>query len=154
MRSVSPRLIVLASCVGIYGSIVLGLGRALGETMAIALIISPSLKFWVSILTDSQNSQTIAANLALNFPESNPLQREALIGTGLMLFVISLAVNFVARGILTRTGRGAKRRKASGGTPPVDISITGNPTSDAAVEAIEAAEALSPADRARRDGAS
>lgn len=138
---------------GVVSAILLGLGRALGETMAIALIISPSLKFWVSILTDSQNSQTIAANLALNFPESNPLQRDALIGTGLMLFVISLAVNFVARGVIARTGPGAKRRKAAA-TPSAETSITGNPNVDAAAEAIEAAEALSPADRARRDGAS
>ncbi|MEO6116429.1 MAG: phosphate ABC transporter permease subunit PstC [Pseudolysinimonas sp.] len=137
---------------GVVSAILLGLGRALGETMAIALIISPSLKFWVSILTDSQNSQTIAANLALNFPESNELQRDALIGTGLMLFVISLAVNFFARAILTRTGQGAKRRQAAA-TPAVDTSIAGNPTSDAAVESIVAAETLSPAARARRDGA-
>jgi len=137
---------------GVVSAILLGLGRALGETMAIALIISPSLKVWVSILTDTQNSQTIAANLALNFPESNELQREALIGTGLILFVISLAVNFVARGIITRTGRGATRRKVAA-TPPVDTSIPGNPTSDAAVESIVAVETLSPAARARRDGA-
>ena len=94
---------------GVVSAILLGLGRALGETMAIALIISPSLIFSVKLLTDTQNSQTIAANLALNFPESNDLQRQALIGTGLMLFVISLAVNFVARGIITRTGPGSKR---------------------------------------------
>lgn len=138
---------------GVVSAVLLGLGRALGETMAIALIISPSLKVWVSILTDTQNSQTIAANLANNFPESNELQREALIGTGLMLFVISLAVNFVARAIITRTGRGAKRRKLAAGVPPVDTSIPGDPTTDAAVESIVAVETLSPAARARRDGA-
>jgi len=137
---------------GVVSAILLGLGRALGETMAIALIISPSLKFWVTILTDSQNSQTIAGNLANNFPESNELQRAALIGTGLMLFVISLAVNFTARGIITRTGRGAKKRKLAS-APPVDTSIPSNPTSDAALESIVAVETLSPAARARRDGA-
>jgi phosphate transport system permease protein len=96
---------------GVVSAILLGLGRALGETMAIALIVSPSLIFSVKLLTDSENPQTIAANLALNFPESDTLQRQALIGTGLMLFVISLAVNFIARGIITRTGPGSKRGK-------------------------------------------
>lgn len=103
---------------GVVSAVLLGLGRALGETMAIALIISPSLIFSVKLLTDTGNSQTIAANLALNFPESDQLQRQALIGTGLMLFVISLAVNFIARGIITRTGpnskRGARRIKRLG----------------------------------------
>jgi len=135
---------------GVVSAILLGLGRALGETMAIALIISPSLKVWVTILTDSQNSQTIAANLALNFPESNPLQREALIGTGLMLFVISLAVNFVARGIITRTGPGRKRTPRRSGVvvvqdaSPIVISDT----------ALSATEPGSPADHAAREARS
>jgi phosphate transport system permease protein len=98
---------------GVVSATLLGLGRALGETMAIALIISPSIHWWIQILTESQNSQTIAANIALNFQVSNGLQRDALIGTGLMLFVISLAVNMVARFIIARTGpsAGGKRKK-------------------------------------------
>jgi phosphate transport system permease protein len=95
---------------GIVSATLLGLGRALGETMAIAMIISPSLIFSVHILTDTMNSQTIAANAALNFPESNPLQRDALIATGLALFVISFGVNFVARWIVARTGAGNRRK--------------------------------------------
>ncbi|MEO6532325.1 MAG: phosphate ABC transporter permease subunit PstC [Pseudolysinimonas sp.] len=96
---------------GVVSAVLLGLGRAMGETMAFALIVSPSVIFSLAVLTDTRNSQTIAANLALNFPESSPLQREALIGTGLMLFVISFAVNFLARAAITRTGKGAQRRK-------------------------------------------
>jgi phosphate transport system permease protein len=96
---------------GVVSATLLGLGRALGETMAIALIISPSIQFSLHILTEGQNSQTIAANIALNFQAADGLQREALIGTGLMLFVISLAVNMVARLIVSRTGPGATRRK-------------------------------------------
>jgi phosphate transport system permease protein len=136
---------------GVVSAVLLGLGRALGETMAIALIISPSPKVWLTILTDTQNSQTIAANLALNFPESNPLQREALIGTGLMLFVISLAVNFAARGILTRTGRGASKRKLRRegvvlvpGASPIAVSET----------ALSATEPGSPSDHAAREALS
>jgi phosphate transport system permease protein len=97
---------------GVVSATLLGLGRALGETMAIALIISPSLIFSVRLLTDGQNSQTVAANIALNFPIADTLQRQALIGTGLMLFVISLAVNMVARLIVARTGPDARGRKA------------------------------------------
>jgi len=110
---------------GMISAILLGLGRALGETMAIALIVSPSLIFSLKILTDGRNSQTVAANIALNFPDANDLQRDALIGTGLMLFVISFVVNLVARVIVDRTGPGAKGRKAkrrSAQLPPSDPS--------------------------------
>jgi phosphate transport system permease protein len=110
---------------GVVSATLLGLGRALGETMAIALIISPSLIFSVKLLTDGQNSQTIAANIALNFQVGNTIQREALIGTGLMLFVISLVVNMVARVIVTRTGPGAsarKTKKKADQMPPSDPS--------------------------------
>jgi phosphate transport system permease protein len=96
---------------GVVSATLLGLGRALGETMAIALIISPSIGVTFKILTDGSNAQTIAANLALNFPESNSLQREALIGTGLMLFVVSLAVNFIARWIVSRSNPGRPKRQ-------------------------------------------
>ena len=96
---------------GMVSATLLGLGRALGETMAIALIISPSLIYSVLVLTDGYNSQTIAANIALNFPIATDLQRSALIGTGLMLFVVSLAVNILARYIISATGPGAKGRR-------------------------------------------
>lgn len=96
---------------GMVSATLLGLGRALGETMAIALIVSPSLIYSVLLLTDGYNSQTIAANIALNFPIATDLQRSALIGTGLMLFVVSLAVNMLARYIIGATGPGAKGRK-------------------------------------------
>ncbi len=99
---------------GMVSATLLGLGRALGETMAIALIVSPSLIFSLRILTDGYNSQTIAANIALNFPIATDLQRSALIGTGLMLFVVSLAVNMLARYIIAATGPGAKGRRKKG----------------------------------------
>ncbi|MFC6172896.1 phosphate ABC transporter permease subunit PstC [Subtercola frigoramans] len=94
---------------GIVSATLLGLGRALGETMAIALIISPAILVSVRLITEGQNSQTIAANIALNFPIATTLQRDALIGTGLMLFVISLAVNSIARVIVS--GKRGKRKK-------------------------------------------
>ena len=95
---------------GVVSATLLGLGRALGETMAIALIISPSILFSTRILTEGGNSQTIAANAALNFPIATELQRDALIGTGLMLFVVSFLVNFIARYIVAASGPDAKRK--------------------------------------------
>ncbi len=94
---------------GMVSAILLGLGRALGETMAIALIISPSIQVSVKILTEGSNSQTIAANIATNFPIATAMQRDALIGTGLMLFVVSLGVNILARYIVAATGPKASR---------------------------------------------
>ncbi|WP_245980020.1 phosphate ABC transporter permease subunit PstC [Gryllotalpicola protaetiae] len=106
---------------GMLSAILLGLGRALGETMAIALIMSPTIGFFLNWFTDNRNSQTIAANIALNFPESNQLQREALIGTGLALFVISLVVNFAARFIIGRTGKSGGGKKVKR-LPPTNPS--------------------------------
>jgi len=98
---------------GIVSATLLGLGRALGETMAIAMIVSPKFLYSFQLLTDN-NPGTIASNIALQFSGSNELQRDALIATGLLLFVVSFAVNFVARWIVGRTGPGARRpgRKA------------------------------------------
>ncbi len=109
---------------GVISATLLGLGRALGETMAIALIISPAILVSVRMLTEGENSQTIAANIALNFPIATTLQREALIGTGLLLFVISLVVNMLARVIAGRAGAGAKRKRSKmmAQLPPSDPS--------------------------------
>lgn len=109
---------------GIVSATLLGLGRALGETMAIALIMSPALVFSLKIITDTSNSQTIAANIALNFPESNSLQRDALIATGLALFIVSLGVNMIARVIVNRAAPGASgfRRRRRTQPPPSDPS--------------------------------
>lgn len=98
---------------GIVSATLLGLGRALGETMAIAMIISPAILFSTKLITEGENSQTIAANIALNFPIASTIQREALIGTGLMLFVISFAVNMVARFIVGGKKNNHNRAKKS-----------------------------------------
>lgn len=87
---------------GIVSASMLGLGRALGETMAVLMILSPGFTFGINIFRASQN-QTIAANIAAQYPEANGLGVSALIGTGLVLFVISFVVNFVARKIAGNT---------------------------------------------------
>jgi phosphate transport system permease protein len=84
---------------GIISAVMLGLGRALGETMAVALVLSSGAL--TASLIQSGN-QTIAAEIALNFPEASGLKVSTLIAAGLVLFVITLAVNMVARWIITR----------------------------------------------------
>ncbi|MDJ0324251.1 phosphate ABC transporter permease subunit PstC [Cryobacterium sp. PH31-AA6] len=86
---------------GIISASMLGLGRALGETMAVAMVLSPSPQVIFQLLT-SQNPTTIAANIALNFPEAHGTGVSILLATGLVLFVITLAVNMIARLIINR----------------------------------------------------
>ncbi|MBT1173717.1 phosphate ABC transporter permease subunit PstC [Bifidobacterium sp. MA2] len=83
---------------GIVSASMLALGRALGETMAVLMILSPGLTYSIKLLQASQN-QTIAANIAAQYPEANDLGVSALIGTGLILFLITFVVNFAARKI-------------------------------------------------------
>jgi len=80
----------------------LGLGRALGETMAVAIILSVSGVVTFNLISSS-NPSTIAANVALNFPESSGLDVNVLIASGLVLFGITLVVNMIARAIIART---------------------------------------------------
>ncbi len=84
---------------GIISAAMLGLGRALGETMAVALVLSGGA-LTASLI--ASGNQTIAAEIALNFPEAFGLRLSELIAAGLVLFVITLAVNMVARWIITR----------------------------------------------------
>ena len=86
---------------GIISSTMIGLGRALGETMAVALVLSPASIINFALLT-SQNSNTIAANIALDFPESGGDYRSLLISTGLMLFFITMVINMFARSVIRR----------------------------------------------------
>jgi len=79
----------------------LGLGRALGETMAVTIILSVSGVVTFNLVS-SGNPSTIAANIALNFPESSGLDVNALIASGLVLFAITLVVNMAARAIIAR----------------------------------------------------
>jgi phosphate transport system permease protein len=86
---------------GIVSAAMLGLGRALGETMAVAMVLSPAVVISF-VLTSSQNPTTIAANIALNYPEAHGIGIEILIATGLILFAITFAVNFIARAVVNR----------------------------------------------------
>ncbi len=86
---------------GIIGATMLGLGRALGETIAVAVVLSPAFVVSIDILAPSKGN-TIAANIASGFGEANPVGRGALIASGLVLFAITLLVNATARAIIYR----------------------------------------------------
>jgi phosphate transport system permease protein len=92
---------------GVISGAMLGLGRALGETMAVAIVLSVSGVITFNLIS-STNPSTIAANIALQFPESSGLAVNVLIASGLVLFVITLLVNALARYIVNR------RREFSG----------------------------------------
>ena len=86
---------------GMISAAMLGLGRALGETMVVAMVLSPAAVISF-VLTSSQNPSTIAGNIALNFPEAHGVGVNALIATGLILFAITLVINSVARVVINR----------------------------------------------------
>ena len=79
----------------------LGLGRALGETMAVTIILSVAGVISLNLIS-STNPSSIAANIALDFPESSGLDVNVLIASGLALFAITLVVNMTARWIIDR----------------------------------------------------
>jgi phosphate transport system permease protein len=86
---------------GIVSAAMLGLGRALGETMAVAMVLSATGALTFDLLT-SQNPSTIAANIALTFPEAYGENINVLIATGLILFIVTFIVNAVARVFVNR----------------------------------------------------
>lgn len=89
---------------GIISGTVLGFGRAIGETIAVALVLSVNYSISLHILEPGGN--TIAANIATRYGEAGEIGRGALIASGLVLFIITLIVNFGARAIVGKNGRG------------------------------------------------
>ncbi|MFB7515207.1 phosphate ABC transporter permease subunit PstC [Streptomyces sp. NPDC056144] len=93
---------------GIIGGTMLGLGRALGETIAVVMIISPVFSFQPHILENGANS--VSALIALRYGAASPLGMSALMAAGLSLFLMTLVVNFVASSMVarSRSGTGAE----------------------------------------------
>ncbi|MGP4012566.1 phosphate ABC transporter permease subunit PstC [Streptomyces sp. 4N124] len=85
---------------GVISASMLGLGRALGETMAVATVLSPDFLIHGSLL--DPGGGTFAQNIAAKFPEADEFGQDALIASGLVLFVITLLVNGAARMIIAR----------------------------------------------------
>lgn len=90
---------------GIIGGTMLGMGRALGETIAVLLIISPAFEVKGRILEIGTN--TISALIAGRFGDANDQQLSALLAAGFVLFVITLVVNTIAAVIVNRSRSGA-----------------------------------------------
>jgi phosphate transport system permease protein len=91
---------------GMVSAAMLGLGRALGETMALLMVLSPGLavNFW--LMSPGQHT-TIASQIAAKFPEAHatgsPVAgQEVLIAIGLMLFIVTFVVNYISRAIVAR----------------------------------------------------
>ena len=86
---------------GMVSGAMLGLGRALGETMAVTMVLSGSPIVAVQLL-QSGNPLSIAANIAQDFPEAHGTGVNTLIATGLILFIVTFIVNAVARWLVNR----------------------------------------------------
>ncbi|HYB77810.1 MAG TPA: phosphate ABC transporter permease subunit PstC, partial [Thermoplasmata archaeon] len=93
---------------GIVGGVILGLGRAIGETMAVLMVIGNSDKLPLSLIGNGSTISTLIANELLS--NTGPLQISAILECGLVLMLISLAVNVGARLLVWRFagGQGGK----------------------------------------------
>jgi phosphate transport system permease protein len=90
---------------GIFGGIVLAFGRALGETMALAMLVGNANQIKLSLFSPAN---TLAALLANSFPEAGPKQVTVLMYAALVLLAITLAVNIAGSLILQRASRGSE----------------------------------------------
>jgi phosphate transport system permease protein len=90
---------------GIIGGTMLGLGRALGETIAVLLIISPRFTINFHVLETGTNS--VSSFIANSYSEASGFGLSALFAAGLALFVVTLAVNFTASIFIARSRSGA-----------------------------------------------
>ncbi len=93
------KVIVPAASTSIFGAMVLGLGRALGETMALAMLVGNSNQITLSLFSPAN---TLAAALALNFPEAGRIETQALMYSAVVLLAITLIVNVIGAAIVAR----------------------------------------------------
>ena len=100
------KVMVPSAATGIFGSLVLGLGRALGETMALAMLVGNANNISLSLFAPAN---TLVALLALNFPEAGPNEIEVLMYAALVLMFITLLVNVLGSMIMLYAQRGTKQ---------------------------------------------
>jgi phosphate transport system permease protein len=92
------RIVIGQHCIpGIFGATVLGLGRALGETMAVTMVIGNRPEIFLSLF---QQGYSMAAVIANEFAEAGGLQLSSLIQIGLLLFLLTFLVNIAAKWML------------------------------------------------------
>jgi phosphate transport system permease protein len=87
---------------GVVGAVLLGLGRAMGETIAAALVIGSSPVITSHLFAAGYDMPAVIAN---QFGEASGVFRSALIGLGVLLFVITIVINLIARGVVERSAR-------------------------------------------------
>jgi phosphate transport system permease protein len=87
---------------GVVGAVLLGLGRAMGETIAAALVIGSSAVITSRLFAPGYNMAAVIAN---QFGESTGLFRAGLMGIGVLLFALTIIVNLIARGVVERSAR-------------------------------------------------
>ncbi|HET9171938.1 MAG TPA: phosphate ABC transporter permease subunit PstC [Actinospica sp.] len=90
---------------GVTSAVILGFGRALGETIAVAMVLTTVPGLVTRILQPGGN--TIAANIAVQFADAFTTGRQALIASGMVLFVMTLFVNYAARLVVRRSTKKA-----------------------------------------------
>ncbi len=93
---------------GMVSAVMLGLGRALGETLAVAMVLSGGGGISFNLIASS-NPTSIAANIASQYKENTPGTLHVLVATGLVLFLVTFLVNFAARWIVARNERRMSR---------------------------------------------
>jgi len=96
------KVLVPTAAGGIFSALVLGFGRALGETMALAMLIGNSNQISLSLFSPAN---TLASLMASNFPEAAQVERQALMYAALVLLAITLIVNVAGTSILARSTR-------------------------------------------------
>jgi len=105
------RTAVLPYCrTGITGAAMLGLGRAIGETIAVTIVIGNAPQLGSHLFGQGYS---LAAVIANEFGEAQELHRSALFAAGLVLFVLTLLVNVIARLLVRRAARGGGQRRTA-----------------------------------------
>ena len=90
---------------GIVSAALLGLGRGLGETMIVVLMLSTANKLTLALL-GPQGLGSIAKQITQDFPTGSPIDKSALVLLGLILFMSTLVVNAISRAIIHRSAGG------------------------------------------------
>jgi phosphate transport system permease protein len=90
---------------GVVGAVLLGLGRAMGETIAAALVIGSSATITSHLFYPGYNMPAVIAN---QFGEASGTFRAALMGMGVLLFAFTIIINVIARGVVERSARRAR----------------------------------------------
>jgi phosphate transport system permease protein len=87
---------------GVTAGVLLGFGRAIGETIAVALVIGSSVRITAELFS---SGDTMASNIVNGYGESSGTYQSALIGLGVVLFVLTMIIGMVARAIISRSER-------------------------------------------------